>query len=706
MDRYNANGSATYNLGAKWKAGFSGSFSNVSLKKLPSGNDSWLFTVYGSPPSFDLTGTPYHQEGTNGLYRQISYRRGTVGENPLWALENNYFHEKTNRFFGNMFLEYKPFEWMNVRYQLGVDAYGTENEDLYQMGSTATGQALPTAARYPTPENEVFTYIEPTGGKINIYGVNRNTLNSLLNLTFTKRWDKGFGGTLIVGNEYYDNRARYWSMLGTGFTTPGWNNMANTTTQTATETKEWDRTIGFYGNLLLDYKSLLFLNLTGRYDKVSSMPRGNRGFFYPSVSLGFVFTELSALKDNKTLSFGKLRVSYAEVGQAGTYRENVYVVGGGASGFLDDGILYPLGGISGYKPNNTIYDPNLKPQNTSTIEAGIELKFFNNRLGIDYTYSDQTAKDQIFGVPLAGSTGYAVYWTNAGKMTSKAHEVVLNGTPVKMENFTWDLLVNFTKVNNVCEELATGVESIFLGGYEEPNIRASAGDTYPAIYGNKFARDEQGRILVDEDPTSPYYGMPYQGEFGKIGEVTPDFMLGLTSNMNIYKMFSLIVRFDWKQGGDMYSGSNRLMDLYGTSAVTEDRETPYIFNKDNGFRWDGYKADGNPTDIQRGGLEDIVAYPDLYSDVFGNISEANVYETSFIKIREIVLAFEFPEKVIKSLHLQGLSLNVYTRNILLWTTLPNFDPEASQGMGNMQGGMDYMSLPQTTSFGAGLNITF
>jgi len=140
--------------------------------------------------------------------------------------------------------------------------------------------------------------------------------------------------------------------------------------------------------------------------------------------------------------------------------------------------------------------------------------------------------------------------------------------------------------------------------------------------------------------------------------------------------------------------------------VTEDRETPYLFNKDNGFRWDGYLSNGEPTNIQRGGPDDPYAYPDLYNDVFGNIEEASVWETSFIKLREISLSYAFPTKVTKKLKLQGLSLTAFTRNILIWTTLPNFDPEASQGQGNMQGGMDYMSLPQTTSVGLGLNITF
>jgi TonB-linked SusC/RagA family outer membrane protein len=698
MDRYNAKAAGEFNMSDKWKVGFSGNYSNVSMQKVPSGNSSWLFTVYGAPASFDLMGTPYHQEGTNGDYRQISYRRGAVGENPRWAVQNNHFLESTMRFFGNGFLEYNPVEWMRIKYQLGVDAYSTDNEDLYQAGSTGTGQTLPTASGYPTPDNPEYRYYAPTGGSINNYGVIRKVLNSLLNVTFSKKFGDNFGGILVLGNEVNDNRSRYWNMLGTGFTTPGWNNMANTSTQTASEQKYWDRTVGFFGNLSLDYRSMLYLTATLRNDIVSTMPRDNRSFYYPSVSLGFVFTELEALQGNKVLSFGKIRGSFAQVGQAGTYLPETYVVGGATSGFLSDGILFPLGGISGYKPSTTIYDPGLEPQNTKTWEVGLDVRFFNNRIGIDYTYSSQIAEDQIFGVPMAGSTGYATYVTNAGKMSSKVHEIILTATPVKMNKFNWELLINFTKMKNVCEELAEGVESISLGGYVTPNIRASAGDTYPAIYGNQFMRDDQGRILVDEDPNSYYYGMPMLGDFGKIGDVTPDFMISMSNYFTFFDFITLGLQLDWKQGGDMYSGSNRLMDLYGSSARTEDRTTPFIY--------DGYKADGTPNDIQRGGPEDIWAYPDLYNDVLASLDESNVYETSFIKFRDISLTFNLPKKVIEPVRLQGLSVSLFARNILLWTTLPNFDPESSQGMGNMQAGMDYMSLPQTSSFGVGLNLTF
>jgi hypothetical protein len=212
-----------------------------------------------------------------------------------------------------------------------------------------------------------------------------------------------------------------------------------------------------------------------------------------------------------------------------------------------------------------------------------------------------------------------------------------------------------------------------------------------------YKRDANGHILVDEDPASEYYGMPLQGEFGKIGDVSPNFLF-VFNNTFTYKFITLSVQLDWKDGGQMYSGSNRLMDLYGSSARTEDRTTPYI--------WPGYKADGKPNDIQRGGPDDLPAYADLYNDVLGSLDESHIYSTSFVKLRDVSLSIALPKAWVSKAKLQALSITLDARNFLLWSPLPNFDPEASQGMGNMQGGMDYMSLPQTSSYGVGLNITF
>lgn len=698
MQRYTGKMAGTMNLSPSFKVGFTGNIADTRMDKLPSGNDSWLFAVYGAPASYDLMGTPYHApSGPYNTYRQTSFRGGAVGENPLWATRNNVFKEGTQRFFGNAYVEATPVSWINIRYQLGLDTYSTDQEVVYQMGSAGAGQSLPTAAQYPTPSNRTYAYVAPSGGRINNYGVMRRNVNSLLNITMSRDITDDLKGILILGNEVVHNNMRSWSMTGTGFTMPGWNNMANTTTQVGSESKGQSRSVGFYGNLALEFKNMLFFNATGRQDYVSTMPRGNRDFFYPSASLGFVFTELDFLKNNATLPYGKVRVSYAEVGQAGSYNDPVYTLGSGSwSGYITD-LTFPLGGVSGFRPSRTLYDPNLAPQNTRTYEFGLELKFLNNRIGLDYTYSDQLAKDQIFAVPLAGSTGYASLVMNAGEMSTKAHEVMLYLTPLKFNDFEWNLNANFTKMENLVVKLADGVENIALGGYVTPNIRASAGDTYPAIYGNTYARDSKGRILVDENPASPGYGLPLAGPFGKIGDVSPDFMMGFT-NIFTYKFITLSAQIDWKSGGQMYSGTNRLMDLYGATKRTEDRESTMI--------WPGYKADGTPNDIVRGGASDPGVYEYLYATLNSPLDEAQIYGTSFVKLRDVSLSVAIPASLVTPIGLKGANVSVYARNILLWTEMPNMDPETAQGMGNMVGGMDYMSLPQTMSVGVGLNLTF
>ena len=706
MKRYTAKLSSTFNLGDKWKSGFTGNYSDVAIDKLPSGNDSNLFTVIGAPASFDLMGTPYHMEGLLGEYRQISYRAGAVGENPRWGTKNNKFFESTRRFFGNTFIEYKPVDWVNVRYQIGVDSYSSDNENIYQMGSAATGQILPNATDYTTPIKTTFGYRAPTGGRINNYGIMRSNVNSLLNITITRDLSEDLKATLVVGNEFRDESMRSWTMQGTGFTIPGWNNMSNTTTQTADESKDNFRSVGNYANLSLDFMNMLYFNATGRYDIVSTMPRDNRSFFYPSVSLGFIFTELGNLKGNDILSFGKLRTSYAQVGQAGAYREPIFYAGGAASGFLTDGITYPLGGVSGFRPNETIYDPALKPQNTKNFEVGADLKFLNNRVGLDYTFSKQTATDQIFSVPMAGSTGYTQFVTNAGEMSTEAHEVVAYFIPVKNDNFEWYINANFTKIKNEVISLAKGIESVSLAGFTTPNVRAYAGYTYPTIYGEKLLRNAAGEILIDDNPASPNYGFPISGGAGKIGDVSPDFILGVTNSFT-YKFMSLSAQLDWKSGGDIYSGTNRLMGLYGSSKFTEDRETPFQYKDTENAKGVGVlQTTGAPNNITRGGLNDLGAYQNFYQNIFGNISEMNIYDSSYLKLREVAISFQIPKELANKAKMKSASVSLIGRNFLLWSNIPNVDPESSQGTGNGVGGFEYVSLPQTTSYGVTLNLTF
>jgi hypothetical protein len=386
----------------------------------------------------------------------------------------------------------------------------------------------------------------------------------------------------------------------------------------------------------------------------------------------------------------------------------IYVQDAAGSGFLSENISYPFNGVIGFRPNSTLYDSHLTPQNTNSFEVGTDLGFLNGRINFSYTYTDQDTKDQIFAIPLAGSTGFSEVIRNAGEMSSKVHEATLDAVPVQSGRFKWEATVNFTKAINKVISLAPGVDNIFLGGFVDPQVRAAIGQTYPSIYGTTYLKNNKGQIIIDDDPNSPTYGMPLSGTDGVIGSVSPKFILSMNNTLQ-YGAFSLSFLFEWKNGGQMYSGANRLINLYGTSEKTADRGTAQMVIK--GVKASTVQQDskgnlvgGDPNDIVIKGANN---FQTLYGSVLANISEANVYGTSFVKMRSAVFSYSLPKEICERTHfISTASVSVSASNLLIWSQLPNFDPESSQGNGNMQGGFDYMSLPQTKSLGIGLNLTF
>jgi TonB-linked outer membrane protein, SusC/RagA family len=674
MDRYTAKAAAETKLNKEWRSGFSTNFVTTNIDKAPGANSALLATVYPAPINYNLKGIPYHIAGDP--YTQTNYRSLTFN-NPYWGAANNKFNEKTDRFYGNSFLEYTPnINWsedkkLSFKYQFGIDSYTTHYQDIYEFGNV--GKL----------------------GSIDNYGITHLGVNSLLTANYSMNFGENLQFNALLGNEVNQNNDKTYDQTGQDFNFGGYKNINNAITLTNSETQIKNRTVGFFGNLSLTYKNMIFLNATGRNDYVSTMPRNNRSFFYPSVSLSWVLTELDPLKNNSIVSFAKIRASYAQVGQAGTYLNNYFAKPSYGGGFWNGTpINYPLGliNVSAFTPYSTIYDPKLKPQNTKSYEAGFDLKLFKNIFSVEYTYARQNVTDQIFPVPLAGSTGVVEQVMNGGKIHTNSHEVIVNIRLLSTNDLDWNIGGNFTKIDNYVDELAPGVESIFLGGFTTPQVRAGIGDKYPVIYGTQFKRDAKGRVLVDEDPTSGTYGMPMAGDPGVIGKCSPDFIVGGNTNFR-YKRVSLSATLSWQKGGQMYSGSNGLMSLYGMSKTTQDRTTPFVYP--------GYKADGTPNNIVRGGKHDPQAYQDLYSTTLGNIDEAYIYDQDFVKLRELTLAYAFPKY-------KGVTVNLsaFARNILIWSKLPNFDPESSQGNNNMGGYFERFSMPQTTSFGMGLNIVF
>ena len=437
---------------------------------------------------------------------------------------------------------------------------------------------------------------------------------------------------------------------------------------------------------------------------MSYLAKGNRSFFYPSVGASLIFTELIKIPSN-ILSYGKIRANWAQVGQAVPYTygtQNYFIAGGAGSGFLNDGIVFPFHGVNAFSLSDVLRSPDLKPQTSNTTEFGIELRVLNSRIGLEYTYFNTIFEDQIFQVPIAASTGFQAELRNAGTLKSIGHEATLTLVPVQTKSLRWDVQINFTKYTNTVKKLAPGVSDIYLGGFTTPSIRALEGETYPSIYGIGYLRDDNGRIVLLDNPGSPYHGMPIADENSKkIGNVQPNFLLGFTTTIT-FKNIMVSALIDWKDGGEMYSGNNRLGRLYGILKVTEDRTTPVVLDGVKGY------LDGNGDLVVTGDNDiAIVRGQSYWNDVLGEIDEAHVFETSFVRFRELSVGYSLPTKILsKTKVIKKVNLSFVARNLGLWTSYPNFDPETSTtGAVNGQG-LEYVAFPQTSSFGGKIDITF
>jgi len=661
MTRYSAKATAETKLDDHWKVGFSANYTQNHIDKSTGANDGIVATVYPAPPSYNLKGIPYYASGDP--YTENTYRSTSGFDAAYWSTDksNNIFTEGTNRFYGNSFVDFNTGlgtdnQKLDIKYQLGADMYNSLYETIWGYGHQGgMGSA----------EDQTFS---------------KKMINSLLTANYTWKFNEDWDFAALLGNELNDVRTKYLDATGQTFNFPGWNNLNNTVTKSNYISQLGDRTVGFFGNVSATWKNMLYLNGTGRKDYVSTMPRGNRGFFYPSISAGFILTELEGLKNNSILSFAKIRGSYAQVGQAGNYTANYFSVPTYSGDYWGGTpIVYPINSINAFTPSTVIYDPKLKPQNTKSYEAGFDLRFLNNLIALSYTYSRQNVSDQIFEVPLAGSTGSTNLMTNGGKIHTNTHEINLTINPIHEKNLNWDLGFNWTKMDNYVDELAPGVGSIFLGGFETPQVRAQVGEKFPVIYGSSYARDSKGNLIIDDN------GIPTVGAMKVIGKVAPDFLLDLNTKLKIGKC-TISAVFSLKQGGQMYSGTNGLLNFYGVGKKTLDRENSIVVP--------GVHADGTVNTTK-------VSLQDYYAGIVDVIDEAAVYNTSFIKLRELSVGYQLlATKTI------SLDATLFARNILLWSEYPNFDPESSQGNTNMSGAFERFTLPQTSSFGLGLNFKF
>ncbi|HUM46682.1 MAG TPA: TonB-dependent receptor, partial [Chitinophagales bacterium] len=369
------------------------------------------------------------------------------------------------------------------------------------------------------------------------------------------------------------------------------------------------------------------------------------------------------------------------------------------------GIAFPLPDANGtsttaYSNAATLGNPGLKPEKVNSFEVGADLRFINNRIGLDVTYYQTKSLDQIIPAPIAGSTGYQQQYLNSGSIENKGFEVALNLTPVKTKDWRWDIGANWSTNKSEVLELANGVNELFLGGFEGSAVYAIVGEQYGSIYGSRWLRDENGNIMIDDvqflsdGSENPTYGYPIQdAQVGVIGDVNPDWIAGLSTNL-AWKGLSLNVLMDVRQGGDMWNGTRGALNFFGMTEETENRGTTTTF--------EGVLSDGQTNNIVV--PLDQAWYQGLGSG-FGGPTEQFIEDGSYIKLREVSLSYTIAPKVLEKTPIASIDISLVGRNLWLSTDYKGVDPETSLTGANHSQGMDYFNMPGVRSFGVNLRLT-
>lgn len=625
--------------------------------------------LFRTPPSYDLTNgvsNPVTDQTAWALPNGDQRTYFSNYDNPFWSVNRNRNFENTNRMLGHVELSYELAPWATLKNRAGLDHYDSRLKSHWDSRSSEFR----------------------AGGGLVINNQFTNTIfNNDLLLTMDHSFSDNFRVTFIAGHNYRDESNHSLYAEGEGFIIPDFYDISNTPVQNrfVDDRVRQERAIGLYGDLTLSFWNWLYLHFTGRNDWLSNLPKENNSFFYPSVAAGIVFTDALKL-DSKLLPYGKLRLAYTNVGNGapivyGTNPQTLYVSTSDGQGFLS------------FYPDALIGNLRLVPQNTTSYEIGTDLRFWNNRLSVDFTYFHAKTTDQIELINLAPSTGFGAQLQNIGSVVNQGIEALVSATIIEAPKPTkigWTASVNFTRIRNQVQELTETVEFIALttSGLESTSSIMAAGYAFGVIYGSAWARDDQGRILVDDE------GYPIvDGQRQIIGDPNPKFTAGWRNAFS-YRHFELSFLLDIRVGGDMYNGTKGVMNFHGTHADTDNRNEEMV--------WDGVNATTGEQNV-----EAIKLDQDFYSR-YGlvGVSENNIEkDINWLRMRDVNITYNFPKSITNRLPIKALSFAITARNLFVLTNYTGIDPETSLSGAANGSGRDYFNNPNTCSFGFNLKIT-
>ncbi len=598
---------------------------------------------------------------------------------------------------------YDPLYWNNPYFE-AFENYGNDNRDRVFGDVGLSYQLLPGLKLSGFVRADLFTQSlesrEAAGGwKVPGYSAGKYQ-NREMNYEFLAQYNKNWGDLSLnanVGSNLYNRRYSYVSVATAGgLSSPDFYNIDASVDRPGASTYLLRKQIrSLYGMVSVGYKNTYFLDASIRNDNSSTLPKDNNSYWYPSLSGSFVFSEL--LKSN-TLSFGKIRLSYAKAGSD-------------LDPYLTS-FTYRVGGV--YDNNSTLFipdeliNPEIQPSFAHSYEAGIDLRFLKDRVGLSFTYYQQKNKNQIIRLDVSGSSGFNSARINAGLIQNKGVELTLTGTPFKSKNFSWDAIFNISRNKNEVVELYPGMNvythdqnryssvDIFLNSY----VGASFGD----LIGKAYQRDSAtGKILLG-DNNLPLYTQANHN----FGTVLPKFTGGFQNSFRIFEKFDLSAMIDYQFGGQFFSWTQMMAVKTGLA-----ERTAAINDKGKNIR-EAVANDGGVkvTGIKASTKEEVTAYVDArgyYRTTLGtHVYEEWLYDASYIKLREIRLGYTFGKSVLGKLPISSINLALIARNpAMIWQEAPKgLDPSELSTGGSAISWLETGGLNTVRSYGVNLIINF
>ncbi|WP_456463279.1 SusC/RagA family TonB-linked outer membrane protein [Lutibacter sp.] len=584
-------------------------------------------------------------------------------DNFYWQRYENYENDNRNRFIGNVSLNYKLNDWVSVYGRLSVDTYNEMQETRIAIGSLN----VPEYTRF----NRDFT---------------EYNYDLMLNLDKNLTDDLNLKGILGANIRRNIINSIYAATNG-GLVVPKLYSLSNSVNSISAPSEYAGRigVDGYYGSLSLGYKNFLYLDITGRNDTSSTLPADNNSYFYSSVSSSFIFSKFI---EADWLSFGKFRLNYAEVGNDAPFNS------------LTDAYVKPdpFGTSTLFSVSSTKKNANLKPEQTTSIEAGLQMKFLRNRLGFDFSYYKTNTKNQIVPVATTGASGFTNKYVNAGEIENKGIEFSLNATPVKNDNFSWGMNINFSRNRNKVLSLFEGVDNLQLGSFQGGvTLNATVGEPYGILKGRDFVYLNGQRVI---DPDTGRYERSATSD-QNIGDVNPDYNAGI-SNMLKYKNLTFSFLIDIQKGGSLFSLDHWYGEgtgIYASSVGTNDLGNPIRADlaDGGGIILDGVNPDGSVNTTR--------TYMGWYANAFGwaRAPQAlHVYDASYVKLREIALTYDLPSDILANSFFKSVQFSITGSNLwIISKNLPYADPETGLSSGNLQG---YQSGVMPTTKDVGFNV--